>query len=96
MEKIKSFCGKIKDDVDRWEALGRFPLRLKTFYNEKAEEVHERVNGINVMVQERRPTLWEQVGGFFRQLYLAVVGHLPLFARGFIAFGKRKLVGQAA
>jgi len=94
MEKIKSFCGKIKDDIDRWEAIGQLSLRVKMLYNDKAEEVRERVNEINVIVQERKPTFWERVGSFFAQLYQAVVEQLPLFARGFLIFRKAKLVGN--
>jgi len=94
MEKIKSFCGKIKDDIDRWEAVGRLPLRVEMHYNDKAEEVRERVNEISDMVRERRPTFWERIGGFLVGLYRSVVERLPLFVRGFLTFRKPKLVGR--
>jgi hypothetical protein len=96
MEKIKSFCGKIKDDVSRWEAAGQLSLRLKDFYNEKAQQARDRVNGINQMIRERQPTLLERVGGFLRRLYRAIVERLPLFVRGFLTFKKRPMLDKAA
>jgi hypothetical protein len=47
------------------------------------------------MIQERKPTLWEQVGGFFRRLYRFVVEALPLFIRGTLKFTKRGLLNAA-
>jgi hypothetical protein len=32
-------------------------------YNENAESVHKRLRMFNQTIQERKPTLWEKVGG---------------------------------
>jgi hypothetical protein len=95
MERIKSIAGKIKDDVRRWEAAKKLQFRVKDFYNEKAAETQERVNNLNQMIQTRHPTLWERVGGFFRNLYRAIVERLPLFIRGALTFKKHGLLNAA-
>jgi hypothetical protein len=96
LEKIDSICGKIKDDLNQWNAAGHLPLRVQDVYNENAQEVRERVAAITAMVRERELTLWERVDGFFRRLYEAVTRCLPLFIREFLTFNKRLSIGQAA
>jgi hypothetical protein len=96
MNRIKSLAGKIKDDVSLWDTAGKLPYRLKIFYNENAESVQNRLRTINQTIQDRNPTLWEIVGGFFRRLYKIVVELLPsIFQR--LLFGQRpKVLGKAA
>jgi tetrahydromethanopterin S-methyltransferase subunit G len=96
MNKIKSFAGKIRDDVSRWEEAGRLPFRLKTFYNKKAEEVHERLSMINRMIQERQLTLWEKVGEFFKRFFNTVLQLLPLMFRKLLAGNKQRYFAKAA
>jgi hypothetical protein len=96
MEKIKSFCGKIKADIDAWEAAGKLPLRIKMIYNEKVQEVRDRVEELNRNVKERQPTLWEKIGKCLKELYLSIVQRLPLYVQGFLTFKKQKGIGQAA
>jgi tetrahydromethanopterin S-methyltransferase subunit G len=92
MNRIKSLAGKIKDDVTRWDASGKFPYRLRILYNENAEMLQERLRMINQEIQERRPTLWERVGRFFRRLYRMVVELLPLLFQRLISGNKFKYV----
>jgi len=96
MNRIKSLAGKIKDDITRWDTAGKLPYRLKVFYNENAESVQNRMRMINQTIQDRNPTLWEKVGGFFRQLYRIVVELLPMIFQKLL-FGQRpKALGKAA
>ena len=90
MDRIKSLAGKIKDDVSRWEAAGKFPYRLKMFYNENAELIQSRIRQINRSIQERKPTLWERIGGFLRKFYLAIVELLPVMFQRLLS-GKNKI-----
>ena len=96
MNRIQSFAGKIKDDVKRWEAAGKLPHRLKMLYNENAESVQERLRMINHAIQERKPAIWEKVGGFFRRLYRAIVELLPVICQRLIFGYKYKSVREAA
>jgi len=96
MERIKSLAGKIKDDVNRWDSAGKLSRRLKMFYNENAESVQERLRMINQTIQERKPTLWEKVGGFFRRLYLAIVRLLPTMFQRLLISRKQKYFEKAA
>lgn len=90
IDKIKSFAGKIKDDVDRWEEAGQLSFRLRLLYNEKAQAVQARVSTINRMIQEREPTLWEKIGEAFTRLYKAILELLPLIVRRLLTSKKRK------
>jgi hypothetical protein len=96
MEKINSFASKIKADIDAWEAAGKLPFRVKMLYNEKVQEVRDRVAELNRMAKERRPTFWESIGGFFQRLYQLVIARLPMFVQGLITFKKRKAIEQQA
>jgi hypothetical protein len=96
MDRIKSLAEKIKDDVNRWESAGKFPYRLKMFYNENAESVQDRLRIINHTIQERKPTLWERVGGFFRRLYRAVVELLPTLFQRLLTGRKQQYFEKAA
>ena len=96
MDRIKSLAGKIKDDVSRWESAGKLPYRVKMVYNENAESVQERLRMINQTIQERKPTLWEKVGGFFRRLYRAVVELLPTLFQRLLSGRKQKCFEKAA
>ena len=96
MNRIKSLAGKIKDDVALWDNAGKLPYRLKIFYNENAESVQNRLKMINQTIQDRDPTLWEIVGGFFRQLYRILVELLPMIFQRLLFGQKPKAIEKAA
>jgi hypothetical protein len=96
MNRIQSLAGKIKDDVSRWDANGKMPYRLKLFYNENAESAQSRMRMINQIIQDRRPTLWEKVGGFFRQLYRIIVELLPIMLQRLVYSQRPKAIDKAA
>ena len=96
MNLIKSLAGKIKDDISHWEAAGQLPYRLRMYYNEMAEAVQSKLRLINQTIQERKPTIWELVGGFFRRLYRAVVELLPLMFQRLLTGNKQKFLARAA
>jgi hypothetical protein len=96
MDRIKSFAGKIRDDVNRWETAGKLLYRLRMQYNENAEAVQNRVFMINQAIHDRKPTLWELIGRFFRRLYRSVVELLPKIFQKLIAGPKNKFLPKAA
>jgi hypothetical protein len=96
MDKIKSFAGKISDDVNRWEEAGQFSFRLRLLYNENAQAVQSRVSIINRMIRERQPTLSEKVGEAFTRLYKTILKLLPQFARSLLTIQKRRFFNKEA
>ena len=96
MNRIKSLAGKIKDDVSLWESAGKLLYRMKIFYNDNTETVQNRLRMINQMIQERKPTLWESVGGFFRSLYRAIVELLPVICQTLLFGRKSKSIRYTA
>jgi hypothetical protein len=60
------------------------------FYNENARELRDRLDEIRAAVEQRQPTLWERVCGFFNTLYKFVVEKLlPVITFRFIP-GRRR------
>jgi hypothetical protein len=96
MNRIQSIAGKIKDDVSRWDSAGKLPYRLRTLYNENAESVQNRMREINLTIQERKPTLWEKVGGFFRHLYRMIVENLPVMIRHLLTGARERYLEKEA
>jgi len=94
--RIKALAGKIKDDVSRWDTAGKFPYRLKALYNENAESVQGRIRQINRSILERKPTIWERVGGFFRRLYKFIVELLPVMVQRLLSGNKQKFLAKTA
>jgi hypothetical protein len=66
--KIESFAGKIKDDIDQWDAAGQLSQRIRLVYNQKAESVHERLGMIAAAIEQREPTLWEKICSVFKRI----------------------------
>jgi hypothetical protein len=66
--RIESFAGKIKDDIDQWDASGQLSQRIRLVYNQKAEAVHERLGMIAAAIEQREPTLWEKVCSVFKRI----------------------------
>jgi hypothetical protein len=96
INRIQALAGKIKDDVALWEAAGKLPYRLKIFYNENAESVQNRMRVINRTIQDRKPTLWERVGSFFRRLYCIIAELRPVMGQRRLAGQGQKFLGSAA
>jgi hypothetical protein len=46
------------------------------FYNENARELRDRLDEIRAAVEQRQPTLWEQICHVFQVLYKFVVEKL--------------------
>jgi len=96
MTRIKSFAGKIKSDVDIWEAKNKISYHLLEIYNDYAESTQERFRQINDMIKERKPTLWERVGNFFMKLYHVIVELLPTIVQKMLTVKKKKYIEKEA
>jgi tetrahydromethanopterin S-methyltransferase subunit G len=91
LARIESFSGKIRDDVNQWKLANQISERMREFYNDEVETVHDRLDQIIEMIHERTPTLWDKVGAALSRFYKTVIGLLPLFVRSVLPMGKQKL-----
>jgi hypothetical protein len=96
LRRIESCAGKIKDDVDRWEAARRLSFRLRLLYNEQAELTHGRLREIIGQIKRRVPTFWESVCEVFTRVYRLIVETLlPLIGGNFfLLFRKHKALKE--
>jgi hypothetical protein len=60
-ERIDSFVGKMKDDLEEWDSANKLTQDTKVLFNKKANEVYQRIETIQKMIEEREPTWWEKV-----------------------------------
>jgi hypothetical protein len=84
--RIESFIEKIRSDLEMWNSSRPLSDRIQFAYSEYAEESSDRLNDVSCRIQERTPTIWERVGGFFKMIASKL---LPLFSFRLIA-GKPK------
>jgi hypothetical protein len=66
--RIESFAEKIRDDVERWSSADQLSQRIRFIYNREAEAVHERLEELHAMMEQREPTLWEKICSVFRRI----------------------------
>jgi hypothetical protein len=67
--RIESFVGKMRDDLEEWEALNKLTQQVKQHFNRKAEEVYQRLESIQLEIEHREPTWWENVKAVFRRIF---------------------------
>jgi hypothetical protein len=68
ISRIHSFVGKIKDDLEEWDAANQLSHQVKLVSNKKAGEVQERLEMLNMQIEQREPTWWEKVCDVFKQI----------------------------
>jgi hypothetical protein len=67
--RIESFIGKMKDDLEQWEAAKKLTQQVRQTFNNKAREVRHRLESINRLIEEREPTWWESVCDVFQRIF---------------------------
>jgi hypothetical protein len=90
--RIESFVGKMRDDLEEWEALNKLTQQVKQHFNRKAEEVYQRLESIQLEIEHREPTWWENVKIIFQRIILKL---LPFLSFKLIA-GKKSTEQDAA
>jgi len=78
-EHIESIAGKIKSDIDNWQRMGKLSTKVKEAYNNSVDEVQNRIGHIIQRIEQRKPTAWETLKGFFSRLFKAIAKILPKF-----------------
>jgi hypothetical protein len=78
LAKIESFVEKMKDDLEEWEALDRLNRQTKELFNKKAGEVYSRLELLQIEIENREPTWWETVCGFFKRIFEKLFSFLSI------------------
>jgi hypothetical protein len=92
IEKIESFVGKMRSDLEEWESFNRLTQDVKLHFNRKAGEVYQRLELIQMEIGRREPTWWEKVVAVFKMIFAKL---LPFLSFKLIA-GKKSPKAIAA
>jgi hypothetical protein len=68
IEKIESFVGKMRSDLEEWESYNQLTQDVKIHFNRKAGEVYQRLEQIQTEIERREPTWWEKVVSVFTRI----------------------------
>jgi len=79
MDKIESIAGKIKDDLMNWGKANKISDEIKKLYNEKANNLYERLDLIQDLIYRRKPTGWEAFCDVFAQFFKVITEKLLPF-----------------
>lgn len=75
--KIYSITGKIGDDVTNWYKAGNMSSEEVKAYRDERDDVDERLHEVNLEIQNREPTWWEEIKEPFTEFYYVVMRNLP-------------------
>ena len=75
--KINSYTEKIGDDIQRWFDEGKLGEVEEEMYYLKRTEVEDDLEDINLQIEEREPTWWEEVKGTMREFVVMVMDNMP-------------------
>ncbi|MGK7872541.1 MAG: hypothetical protein AB4426_04290, partial [Xenococcaceae cyanobacterium] len=79
--KIDSITRKIGDDATVWYKRGEMPQDGQIIYENKKFDLEEALHKVNLQIERRRPTLWEQATGVFNEFVQRVMHNLPELIR---------------
>jgi hypothetical protein len=99
-KRIKSYIGKIEDDIQRWKQAGKLPFSLRNTYNVNRELLVERLDDLQDAIENREPTWWESVQNFFIKILAFIAEHLPALWNGLMIVAEKlknnKILGPPA
>ena len=76
-QKINSYTDKIGDDIEKWFNQGRLNEIEEEMYYLKRSEVEDELEDINSRIEEREPTLWEEVKGTMKSYVVIIMDNMP-------------------
>lgn len=75
--KIYAITEKIGDDAKNWHKAGELSgVARDAYYNER-ETVEDRLHQVNLEIQTRQPTWWEETKDAFTQFVRKVINNMP-------------------
>lgn len=79
--KIYAICEKIGDDIFHWRQSGKLSEEGLDFYQKEREKFHLHLLSLNKEIQERVPTVWENLLSVFEAFVVIVMRVLPAFSK---------------
>lgn len=79
--KIYAVCEKIGDDVFHWKLSGKISEAGLEIYRTERERLHLQLLSLNKEIQERIPTVWENLLTIFEAFVVIVMRVLPAFSK---------------
>ena len=89
--KIYAATEKIGDDATHWHKSGKLSKKGKNTYYRKKAHVEERLHEVNLEIELREPTWWENVKGAFEGFLNIVVNNMPELVLTFLEHFANKL-----
>ncbi len=72
---IHSLVLKIEDDIGHWG--NSLSIKDRVIYNTNRDLLEERLEYARCQIENREPTIWEKVKGFFIKFVKFIIKHLP-------------------
>ena len=79
--KIHAICEKIGDDILHWHQSGKISEEGLEIYRKERERFHLQLLALNKEIQERVPTIWENLISVFEAFVVIVMRVLPAFSK---------------
>lgn len=77
---IHSLVLKIEDDIGHWGK--SLSIKDRAIYNTNRDLLEERLEYARYQIENREPTIWEKVKGFFIKFVKFIIEHLPKIWHG--------------
>ncbi len=77
---IHSLVLKIEDDIGHWG--NSLSIKDRVIYNTNRDLLEERLEYARNQIENREPTTWEKVKGFFIKFVEFIIEHLPTIWNG--------------
>lgn len=90
-KKIDALTRKIGDDATRWYRAGTLSEEGWSKYHREVDAVEERLHQLNLEIQAREPTLWENIKGAFTKFLEIVIVNLPPLTRNALEYLAERL-----
>lgn len=82
--KIYALTEKIGDDANNWYKVGKLSEEGRNTYDQQRDDVHEKLDDVNLEIQNRQPTWWEEVKGTLIKFIKIVIDNMPELKRNFL------------
>ena len=86
--KINAVTQKIGSDISYWEMSGKLSAREKEAYHIERENIDDTLHQINRNIQNREPTLWEEISKVAEEFVGKIMNNLPMLRELLTYIGK--------
>ena len=79
--KIHSYTEKIGDDINQWYKQGKLSELEERIYLLKRQMVEDELEELNIKIETREPTFWENVQGAMEEFVDVIMTNMPKVLR---------------